>query len=196
MPYKIKLCGIYRIANSVTGESYVGQSRNLHKRIKEHFRLLRRGTHPNCSLQTAYVVHGPEALKGEIEVLCESPDDLDSLEEAFLQGEAWFGSGGIYNISSTAHAPMTGRFHSEEVRKRIRFGRRASTFDYRSLEYRDTLRKAQMARYLRDPKFLARLKYILENEHLSYAERGRFLGIATTSVRKLALKHQSLKGTL
>lgn len=196
MPYKIKLCGIYRIANNVTGECYVGQSRNLYKRIAEHFRLLRRGTHPNVNLQNGFNTHGQENFTGDIEVLCETEAELDAIEEAFLTGNAVFGEGGIYNISNTAHAPMAGRSHSEDVRKRIRFGRRASTFDYTSSEYKKTLSDAHMARFLRDPKFVARLKYILENGNLSYAERGRFLGTATTTVRKLALKYQHLKGVI
>ena len=197
MPYKIVLCGIYKICNKVTGECYVGQSRNLNKRIAEHFRLLRRGTNPNMHLQASYTLHGKDAFSGEIEVLCETPEELDILEEAFLQGDAWFGKESkLFNISSTAHAPMTNKTHSEEVRVRIRMGRRATTYDYQSVEYRKKLSDAHMTRFRADPKFMDKLKYILDNDHLSYAERARKVGNATTSVRRLYLKYQILKGTL
>ena len=91
---------------------------------------------------------------------------------------------------------MRGKTHSQEVRERIRLGRRASTFDYRSAEYRATLSQAQMARFHADPKFVANLKFILDNPDLSYAERARHLGKDTSSTRRLAIKYAHLKGTL
>jgi hypothetical protein len=91
---------------------------------------------------------------------------------------------------------MRGKTHSEEARQRIRLGRRASTFDYKSKEYKATLSQAQVARYLSDPKFVAKLKFILENDSMSYAERARRLDADTSSVRRLAVKYQYLKGVL
>lgn len=196
MPYKIQLCGIYRIINHVTGDCYVGQSRNLYKRIAEHFRLLRKNQHPNPHLQGGFNTHGQLNFSGDIEVICEDARDLDTLEEAFLTGDAVFDESHLYNISSTAHAPMSGRAHSEEVRKRIRLGRRAATFDYSSAAYKKTLSEAQRARFLRDPKFVERLRFILDNSDMSYAARGRHVGINTSTVRKLALTHANLKGTI
>jgi group I intron endonuclease len=196
MPYKQVLCGIYRITNLATQECYVGQSRNLKKRIADHFRLLRLNKHPNSRLQSAYNTYGLENFVGEIEIECETPEDLDMLEELFLSGEATFEAASAYNISSTAHAPMAGRKHSDEVRERIRMGRRAATYDYKSDEYRAKQSAAQINRYRSDPKALERLKFIVNNPDMSYAERGRRMGITTVSARKLALKYQHLKGTL
>lgn len=196
MPYKIDVCGIYKIVNKVTGQCYVGQSQRIKKRLKEHFRLLRWGKHTNPHLQNSYNRYGPEAFYGAIEVQCSNLDELDQLETAFLQGEAWFEEPTVYNIADFAKAPMRGKVHSEKVRKRIRLGRRASTFDYRSSEYRKTLSTAQMVRFHSDPKFVAKLKFIVENPNLTYAERARMLGADTSSVRRLALKYQHLKGDL
>lgn len=196
MPYKIDVCGIYKIVNKVTGQCYVGQSQRVKKRLKEHFRLLRWNKHTNPHLQNSYNKYGAEAFYGAIEVECHNLEELDRLENAFLQGEARFDEPTVYNIADFAKAPMRGKTHSEEVRERIRFGRRASTFDYRSPEYRRTLSKAQVARFHSDPKFIAKLKYIVDNPHLTYAERARRLGSDTGSVRKLALKYQHLKGVL
>ena len=196
MPYKIDVCGIYKIVNRVTGQCYVGQSQRVKKRLKEHFRLLRWGKHTNPHLQNAYNKYGSDAFYGAIEVECKNLDELDQLENAFLKGDAWFEEPTVYNIADFAKAPMRGKQHSEEVKQRIRLGRRATTFDYRSPEYRATLSQAQMARNHSDPKFVAKLKFIVDNPDLTYAERARRLGSDTSSVRKLALKYQHLKGVL
>lgn len=196
MPYKIDVCGVYKLVNTVTGQCYVGQSQRCKKRIKEHFRLLRWNKHTNSHLQNAYNKYGAGAFYGAIEIECDDLEELDRLEESFLQGKAWFDTPTVYNIADFAKAPMRGKSHSEEVREKIRLGRRASTFNFKSPEYRATLSKAQMARFMSDPKFVAKLKFILENDHMSYAERARQLGADTSPVRKLALKYQHLKGVL
>ena len=196
MPYKINTCGIYKIVNKATGQCYVGQSQRVEKRLKEHFRLLRWNKHTNPHLQNAYNKYGLTFFYGALEVECEDLDELDLLEEAFLQGNAWFEEPTVYNISDFAKAPMRNKQHSEEVRQKIRLGRRATTFDYKSDSYRKTLSEAQMARYHRDPKFIANLKFILDNESMSFAERARHLGKDTSSTRRLALKYRHLKGVL
>lgn len=196
MPYKVDTCGLYKIVNKMTGHCYVGQSQRCKKRIKEHFRLLRWNKHTNPHLQNSYNKYGAENFYGEIEVECPNLQELDSIENFFLKGEAWFDEPTVYNIADFAKAPMRGKTHSEEVRKRIRFGRRATTFDYSSQEYRETLSKAQVARYHSDPKFIAKVKFVVENGHMSYAERARKLGANTSAVRRLALKYQHLKGVL
>jgi group I intron endonuclease len=196
MPYKIDCCGIYKIVNKATNQCYVGQSQRVKKRLKEHFRLLRLGKHTNPRLQNAYNKYGAENFYGELEVECVNFEELDMLEDQFICGDAWFEEPTVYNIADFAKAPMRNKTHSPEVRERIRLGRRASTFDYRSPEYRATLSKAQMARSHADPKFIAKVNYILDNSHMSYAERARQLGADTSSVRRLALKYSHLKGTL
>ena len=196
MPYKIDICGIYKIVNHATGQCYVGQSQRTQKRIREHFRLLRLNKHPNQHLQHSYNKYGLENFSGGVEIECENVEQLDYLEESFLKGDAWFDEPTVYNIADFAKAPMLGKTHSEEVRQRIRLGRRAATFDYQSKEYRKTLSDAHMARFQQDPKFVAKLKYILDNRHMSYAERARQLNSDTSSVRRLALKYAHMKGNI
>lgn len=196
MPYKINTCGLYKIVNKATGQCYVGQSQRIEKRIKEHFRLLRWNKHPNQHLQNAFNKYGESNFYGAVEVECRDLDELDKLEDLFLRGEARFDTPTVYNIADFAKAPMRGKEHSEEVKQRIRLGRRASTFDYRSTEYRKTLSDAQMARFHADPKFVAKIKYVVDNSDMSYAERARRLGADTSAVRRLALKYKHLKGIL
>ena len=194
MPYKIDVIGIYKIVNKVTNQCYVGQSQRAKKRLKEHFRLLRLNKHTNQKLQNSYNKYGEVNFYGSIEIECQTVEDLDNLEELFLIGDAWFEEVTFFNISDFAKAPMRGKSHSEETRERIKLGRNAATFDYRSYEYRKTLSDTRMAQLHSDPKFVAKIRFILENPHLSYAERARHLGADTSSVRRLALKYQRLEG--
>ena len=196
MPYKVDTCGLYKIVNKATGHCYVGQSQRCKKRIKEHFRLLRKNKHTNGHLQNAYNKYGEENFYGAIEVEVPDLSELDDLENAFLTGDAWFDEKTVYNIADFAKAPMRGKKHNEQVRLKIRLGRRSTTFDYRSQQYRKTLSNAQMARFHSDPKFVAKLKFVLDNAHMSYAERARKLGADTSAVRRLSLKYQHLKGVL
>jgi len=196
VPYKIDVMGIYKIVNKATGQCYVGQSQRVKKRIKEHFRLLRQNKHTNKKLQNAYNKYGDDNFYGSIEIECQNAEELDVLENAFLNGDAWFEEKAIYNIADFAKAPMRGKNHSEAAKERIRLGRRATTFDYKSKDYRKTLSDAQMARYHSDPKFLDKLRFIVQNSHMTYAARARHLGSDTSSVRKLAIKYQHLKGSI
>ena len=196
MPYKIDVCGIYKIVNTKNNHCYVGQSIRAKKRIKEHFRLLRLNKHTNQHLQNSYNKYGADSFYGEVEIECENPEDLDELENAFLNGLACFEQPCVYNIANFAKVPMRGKKHTEETRLRISEGRRASTFDFKSPEYKSTLSKAQLARYHSDPKFLARLSFVVNNPHMSYAERARHLNVQTSSVRRMAIKYSNLKGLI
>lgn len=189
MPYCGDASGIYRIVDTSTGHCYVGQSRGLKKRIAEHFRLLRRGIHPNRHLQEAYLRSGAESFSAEIEVYCEDPADMDVIEEAFLTGEAHFDSSpNLFNISSTARAPMDGRRHTTETRQQISESKRGRR-EHITPEYRARLSAAHRARLLADSEYRERIKFIVRNPHLSYAERGRRVGVDTSTARKLALKY-------
>jgi len=196
MPYANNISGIYKITNNATQKCYVGQSVNINKRVREHFRLLKLGKHSNAKLQNAFNKHGAEAFTWDVEVYCEDPKEMDMIENAFISGEAVFEEPVFFNIADFAKAPMRGRTHSEEVRQRIRKGRRASTFDYSSEEYRKTLSKAQEKRFFSDPKFVEKVRYIVDHPNMSYAERARALGADTSAVRKLALRYNHLRGKL
>jgi group I intron endonuclease len=196
MPYATDHIGIYKIFNKVTNSCYVGQSRRVKKRVNNHFCDLRKGTHPNPRFQAAFNAYGEEAFDWSLEIKCDSTDELDMIEELFLSGEAKFLEENLYNISDFAKTPMRNKTHSEEVRKKISAGRRASTFNFQSSEYRKTLSAAQKQRFFSKPEFVARVKFIVDNQDMSYAGRGRVLGMDTSSVRKLALKYAYLKGVL
>ncbi len=47
--------GIYKITNDRTGETYIGQSKNIERRISDHENELRQGTHHNKGMQSDYL---------------------------------------------------------------------------------------------------------------------------------------------
>jgi hypothetical protein len=68
-----------------------------------------------------------------------------------------------------------------------------SGFDYASPEWRAKLRSGQQRRFIEDEAFRKKVLFVLENDHLTYAERGRILGSDTSSVRRLYLKYRDKK---
>lgn len=196
MPYAEKISGLYRISNLLEMTSYIGQSKNLNKRIKEHFRLLRKNIHPNYPLQDSFNRCGEEAFQSYIEVSCDDPDELDILEEAFLTGDACFDDApAIFNVSNTARRPMWNRRHTEHTKRQIS-NSKLGRVDHVTSAYRQKLSDGQLRRFMSDPKFVAKIRFIVDNPNMSYAERGRVLGADTSSVRKLALRYNHLKGKI
>lgn len=177
----------------MTNECYVGQSQRVKKRLREHFRLLKAQKHQNPRLQNSYNKYGADAFYGEMEVVVDDLQELDKLEEGFINGDARFDSPVVFNVANFAKAPMRGRFHSEETRCKIRKAKAKSKFDYKSPEWRASLRAGQQRRFLEDPAFKKKVCFILNNDHLTYAERARQTGSDTGSVRKLYLKYKDKK---
>ncbi len=193
MPYAVDFCGIYRIVNEVTNECYVGQSQRVKKRLREHFRLLSAQKHPNPRLQNSYNKYGPNSFRGEMEVVVDNLEELDMLEEGFINGEAKFDTPVVFNVANFAKAPMRGKFHSEETRCKIRKAKAESNFDYSSPAWRKSLQEGQERRFIESETFRKKVQFILKNDHLTYAERGRRLGADTSSVRRLYLKYKDKK---
>lgn len=196
MPYAEDFAGIYVIRNDQTGNGYVGQSARMRKRIADHFNLLRRGVHPNPHLQHAFTRYGEPSFSYDFEVVCEDATELDMLEEAYLSGEAVFDDTPVYyNISNTAHVPMRGRAHTDTTKAKISATKRGRT-EHVTSAYREALSKGQLRRALADPVRAARIKFIVMNPDLSYAERGRQVGVDTSTARKIALRYTPIKEIL
>lgn len=195
MPYAVDHIGIYKLVNLATNQCYVGQSQHVRKRIREHFRLLALNAHHNVKLQRSYNKYGPEVFTWSMEIECGSTEELDKLENAFLQGDAEFDEPAVFNIANEAKIPMRGKQHSEKTRAQISRVKRGRV-EHVTPEYRAKLKAAQQQRFFSDPKFLAKVKFLVENEGMTYAARGRALGIDTSNARKLAIKYRHLKGVL
>ena len=76
-------CGIYYIQNTITGQLYIGQSKNLSKRKSKHFSTLRNGSHFNKYLQRSFNKYGEEAFKFDVIEYCDE-SSLDDLEIKYI----------------------------------------------------------------------------------------------------------------
>lgn len=73
-----KISGVYSIKNITSGKLYIGSSIDIRDRFLQHKRRLKRGTHPNPKLQSAFNKHGIENFIFEI---IEVVHDLSKLTE-------------------------------------------------------------------------------------------------------------------
>lgn len=64
--------GIYQIENTINGNIYIGQTINLSKRDKQHFRKLAREEHENRHIQRAFLKYGASNFAYSIILHCET----------------------------------------------------------------------------------------------------------------------------
>lgn len=110
--------GIYIIENKSNGKIYIGSSINLRSRWIKHLSDLRRGTHSNPHLQSAWTKYGEEAFEYRI---------LETLEESVREREQHYINHYNaldrtigYNIALTTTCPMEGRTHTPEAIEKMR----------------------------------------------------------------------------
>jgi len=78
---------IYAITNTINGRRYIGQTiqNNLHRRWSDHCSRLRRETHFNAHLQSAWKKYGADAFTIEALDSASSIEKLNILEERYRQ---------------------------------------------------------------------------------------------------------------
>jgi len=83
----LKKSGIYAIVNSITGEQYIGSSRDVPSRFMQHRADLRRNSHSSVKLQVAWNLHGEDAFTFVLleNVLNES--ELELIEQIYVDAE-------------------------------------------------------------------------------------------------------------
>lgn len=75
--------GIYLIANQENGKVYIGSSKDIERRFKEHKKALKSGTHHNKHLQRSYTISGPDKFSYSIIYRCE--ENLIEKEREFIK---------------------------------------------------------------------------------------------------------------
>jgi group I intron endonuclease len=102
--------GVYYIRNKIDGKTYIGQGQDVKERM---FRY-----HANCNvLLNALNKYGEDNFEREVIEYC-SIEELDDLESYYIEKWNTLIPNG-YNISPGGKAPMRGRKHSEESKKRM-----------------------------------------------------------------------------
>ena len=80
---KVKQSGIYKIQNQINGDFYIGSSKDLKRRQKDHFSLLKRNKNKSILLQRAVNKYGIDNF--EFIILEECPiDQLFILEQKYV----------------------------------------------------------------------------------------------------------------
>lgn len=76
---------IYRITNKVTGQHYIGQTIDINRRKRKHFRTLRNNEHDNPKLQASWNKYGEENFEFESwEFKIKSVEELNELECRYI----------------------------------------------------------------------------------------------------------------
>ncbi len=102
-------CGIYCIERIETGQKYIGQGKNVEKRMME--------CHKECKyIYNSIKKHGKENFDRSVIIYCEEWE-LPHLEMACIKAFHSHVSEGGYNISWGGDAPMMGVNHSDETKK-------------------------------------------------------------------------------
>ena len=77
-------CGVYKITNKLTGECYIGSSKNIEKRFKQHKQPGYWKKQPNNPLYKAFQEYGLADFN--FDILEESSDDnLKGLEDKYIR---------------------------------------------------------------------------------------------------------------
>ncbi len=99
---KDKICGIYMILNEVTWKVYIGSSRQINKRFKQHKRNLRGNTHHSPKLQNSWNKYGENTFIFDILEEC-SPDDLVKSEQSHIDIFTSYDNDFGFNIQRVAY---------------------------------------------------------------------------------------------
>ena len=105
--------GVYKITNQINGKFYIGSSKDLSRRKKDHFRLLKKVINHSILLQRAVNKYGIINFKFRIIELCEK-ELLISKEQYYIDKLK-----PKYNIYKTAGSSL-GNKKSEETKERHR----------------------------------------------------------------------------
>lgn len=118
LPPRTPIPGVYGIVNPSTGRCYIGSSIDVWKRWQEHRKHLREGRHHSPALQNAWNRHGEPSF-AFVFLEAARREDLRAAEQCWLDQLR-----PEYNAAPSALAPMQGRSHSAESRRKMSESRR------------------------------------------------------------------------
>lgn len=152
--------GIYAIENLVNGKIYIGQSRNIKKRLSEHKRNLRNGKHGNIHLQRAWDKCGPIGFEFKIIEEC-FENELDKKEIYYIALYSKLSI--LYNFKSGGSYGT----HSEATKELIREKRKSQTIT------EETKQKMRIARRKMKPPNIGKTFSREHKKKISEALKGR-----------------------
>lgn len=111
-------CGVYCLQAKSNGRLYIGSSKNIRKRIQQHFSKLRKNKHDNPNLQQEYNLAGEDGFMAFVLKEC-NPDNLARYEQRYLDTQT-----GWYNVFKFADGSVL----PEEVKKKISIAQIGNTY--------------------------------------------------------------------
>lgn len=112
----MRMSGVYRIQCVVSEKSYIGSSKNIKKRWREHLHHLRHGKHHSVSLQRAWDKYGESSFAWSVIETTNDESLLQYLEQEYIDKLGTYGSGG-YNTSMSTTSPRGTKHRPETVCK-------------------------------------------------------------------------------
>ena len=116
--------GIYLITNLINGKVYVGMSSNTRQRWVDHRKKLRKGSHANPHLQSAWVVYGEAAFRFEVLQVESDLTKLSDLEQHHINNLRALDRDHGYNMSSGG---LVNYIRSPETRARMSAAQKGNT---------------------------------------------------------------------
>jgi group I intron endonuclease len=107
-------CGIYIIKNIVNNKVYIGSSQDIKRRFYLHKHYLKKNSHINLHLQTAWNFYGEKSFVFEILEIISDKTLLSEKEMHYIQLYCSTNRENGYNICEDTNAPMRNRKHSIE----------------------------------------------------------------------------------
>jgi len=95
------ICGIYQIKNIVNGKVYIGSSKRIGSRWKDHIRMLNNNKHHSLHLQSAWNMYGPDNFEFSVLEKC-SVDEIFKREQYYIDKTKCYDMEYGYNIMRTA----------------------------------------------------------------------------------------------
>lgn len=117
-PSYYQVSGVYQIANTITGEVYIGSTVNISGRWSSHRYKLRKGTHGNRNLQESWDKHGKGVFEFSVLEVVSDKSELIAAEQRFFRE-----LNPSFNIAPNAGNSL-GVIHTEESKANMADSRR------------------------------------------------------------------------
>lgn len=155
-----KICGVYKITNIINGKFYIGSSKDIKYRWRQHKKKLDEGIHGNPHLQGAWNKYGGEkSFRFEIIEEC-SPDIQFEREQFYLNTLKPFDENGYNIVRRISKQYMSDNYMVKECEK---CGQKYNTFSNLS-KYCDECKEELKIGYLEGGNSTGRLSAKAEEE--------------------------------
>lgn len=141
-----KICGVYKIINTVNGKFYIGSSKNIKSRWKQHIDKLRENKHGNTYLQNAWNKYGEQSFWFEIIEECE-PHVQFEREQYYLNTLNPFDNRGYNIVRQISKDYMSDHYMVKECSKCKKIYQTFSHLSKYCDECKDKMRKEEFLKY-------------------------------------------------